>query len=197
MKMFKSIFKGLFISLIFMAVTGFMVFFDLKDRVANGRDCVSWPTTQGEILKSKVKHETDSDGHGYYAPYVWYKYFVNGKVYGSNVMSFSAGRHHTENDAKNIIANYPVGHKMDVYYNPRHPKTATLKTGIDTPTKIAYYAISAAFCIASLIFMFLILKLVLAVAFAIRSKKPNVKNIGLSHSQSGANLKIQDDGFDM
>ena len=156
-------FVKFFVAAMFIAVPSLMLHADLNARIEQGRDSVNWSNTQGEILKSKVKKHTTSKGQLVYEPYVWYKYFVNGKVYGSRVMQFSVenSNEKTEKKAKNYVLTHPVGHKMPVYYNPTNPKQATLKTGIDTVTQAIYYALNIARAVAFGFLLFFIVQIAL------------------------------------
>lgn len=88
----------------------------------------SWPTTSGEILSSNVREDTDEDGTSYFGD-VTYSYAVDDFRYTSDNVSF--GQYGGSRDhAEEIVARYPVGSGVTVYYDPEDVKTAVLEPGI-------------------------------------------------------------------
>ena len=90
----------------------------------------SWPYTEGEVVSSHVKSRRDSDGDTSYSAAVRYEYEVNGTAYVSRTISFGRKLYFGRSSAADVVAMYPVGEKVIVYYDPNHPKIATLEPGI-------------------------------------------------------------------
>jgi hypothetical protein len=90
----------------------------------------SWPFTEGEIISSHVKSRHGSDGGTSYSAAVRYEYEVDGATYVSRTISFGSKLYFGRSSAQDVVAMYPAGEKVTVYYNPNHPKIATLEPGI-------------------------------------------------------------------
>ncbi|WP_162459019.1 DUF3137 domain-containing protein [Desulfosarcina ovata] len=91
----------------------------------------SWPTVSGSIIQSEIKKRTSTSGEGTNKkktvkeyPNVTYQYLIDGKTYKSGKLSFSS-----TGNAKQVVARYPVGKRVPVYYNPEKPKQAVLIPG--------------------------------------------------------------------
>ncbi len=94
----------------------------------NARVSESWPTTDGQILSSNVREDRDEDGTSYFGD-VTFGYFVDDISYTSDTVSF--GQYGGERDhAEEIVARYPAGSGVTVYYDPADPETAVLEPGV-------------------------------------------------------------------
>lgn len=96
----------------------------------------NWPQADCEILKSKVKINSDSDGNSY-KPIVEYKYNVDGVKYHGDSPTFediSA----SQKWAQGIINKYKVGSTVKCFYDPEHPGTSVL----DPTFPWSFYAMS-------------------------------------------------------
>ena len=96
----------------------------------------SWPTTQGQVMLSKVveqqEREEDDDGETRvditYRPEIRFVYRVGDTNYSSETwkpggdVSFGAAKR-----AELIVARYPAGQSVTVHYDPAHPDTAVLE----------------------------------------------------------------------
>lgn len=94
----------------------------------NARVSESWPTTSGEILSSSVRVDDDEDGTSYFGD-VTFRYAVADLPYTSDTVSFGqygSNRSHAEE----IVAKYPVGSQVTVYYDPNDAGTAVLEPGV-------------------------------------------------------------------
>lgn len=90
----------------------------------------TWQNTSGTVKRSElsISHDTDSDGTSSttYAANVVYNYQVNELSYKNDALSFgkvSAGRRKAEKK----LAQYPVGSRLTVYYDPKDPAKAVLE----------------------------------------------------------------------
>ncbi len=100
----------------------------------------NWPTQQGQILISTID-TTFSSGGGdsvtsstSYHPVVVYAYTVDAVRYEGKRITF--GDHATEENkrAQDIIAEYPTGSIIEVFYKPQSPSTSVLIPGISNDT---------------------------------------------------------------
>ena len=94
----------------------------------NARVSESWPTTTGEILSSNIRIDDDDEGTSYFGD-VTFRYVVADLPYTSDNVSFGqygGNRSHAEE----IVAKYPVGSQVTVYYDPNEVETAVLEPGV-------------------------------------------------------------------
>lgn len=95
-----------------------------------------WPTTEGTVVYSDTtSHLNQNQGKRSYSADVRYEYEVAGTEYTSSNISFqheTSGSHRDEIQA--IVARYPKGKRVTVYYKPERPKTAVLEPGADSPS---------------------------------------------------------------
>jgi hypothetical protein len=86
-----------------------------------------WPVVSGTVQSSSKEDVTIT---GDYASYtfeksaMFYRYEVDGKQYIVREQHLDK----TNGQLKQILAQYPVGMKVNVFYNPRKPRESTLKT---------------------------------------------------------------------
>src|SRR5262245_18265899 len=84
-------------------------------------------TTTGEIVASRVERHSDSDGTSYGVK-VEYRFSVarqerRGEFNGLGELTIGS------EGASRIVAQYPPGRRVTVYYNPRDPSQSTLRPG--------------------------------------------------------------------
>jgi hypothetical protein len=84
----------------------------------NANASLSWSTTEGTITRSG-KYESEPD--------ISYDYTVEGKKYTGRTCQY--GALHTSERTKKIVAQYPVGAVVKVYYSPQSPEKSVLIPG--------------------------------------------------------------------
>ncbi|MEN8241152.1 MAG: DUF3592 domain-containing protein, partial [Chloroflexota bacterium] len=86
----------------------------------------SWPSTPGEVIKSRV--QVRGGDHTTVSPYIMYNYQVGGMDFSGT--QIRAGeqfyKSHTSQQSYDMVDKYPVGAKVTVYYNPKDPTQAAL-----------------------------------------------------------------------
>lgn len=92
-----------------------------------------WPTVTGTIVSSELESETDRhDGKPMtmYGAAIRYSYQVGGKSYESDSIQLG-GTSETSRpgEFERMVARYPKGKSVKVYYDPDDPATATLEPG--------------------------------------------------------------------
>ena len=109
----------------------------------NGRRSPSWPRVNGVIEESSVQYDDDS------APYpaVRYKYYIDGIPYHCDRIQYEA-RSCTSEVAERLVAKYPIGKSILVYYRDDDPETAVLEPGVSAVTGIIVMILLAGFHIA-------------------------------------------------
>ncbi len=94
----------------------------------------SWPATEGEIVHSKVQRfsrRTGSEGN----TWTWrihYEYVLNGTRHKGWRAYY--GSEPTLGVARNIVARFPAGAAVKVYYYPKQPGTSVLIPGFNRYT---------------------------------------------------------------
>lgn len=90
-------------------------------------DAVSkWPTTLGTVQNSilETRHSSESGSVDY--PMVRYSYQVAGQTYQGN--RIAPGMEVGGSGAGKVVARYPAGAQVMVFYNPQKPSEAVLET---------------------------------------------------------------------
>jgi hypothetical protein len=96
-----------------------------------------FPATTGRVIASYVEEDSHQNKdrtkppHVFYRPIIRYQYEVGGKIYREGCCRF--GRNNSDSDpgpARRLVAEFPVGREMPVYYDPDQPENAVLKPGI-------------------------------------------------------------------
>jgi hypothetical protein len=84
----------------------------------------NWPSVGGTVTLSTLREYEESDGYVTY-PDVMYSYQVGGYTYqGSRI---APGQAVGGSGARKVIARYPVGSQVTVFYNPQNPTEAVLE----------------------------------------------------------------------
>lgn len=192
---------GFGLSLFIFGVILFYIYFNVSLDTQKQK---SWLETDGIILKSSVKAQTldfTTDNRNKkkyntkkvkktiteYYPDMTYSYSVNGKKYSSSQLGGFNRKNKANLNPRSIssveavIAKYPVGKKIKVFYNPDNPKEAVKDKQL-TPS-IIILAFGSFFFLLSFLIMFIGKKLLMALFTMILSsnnfgmKIYNAKNI--------------------
>ena len=89
---------------------------------------VNWPSVSGMVTDAHMSSSSDNDGTTYSAK-ISYSYQVNGQVYGGSRVSFGDVSTSNSGDAQKVLARYPTGATVSVYYNPAAPSQTVLEPG--------------------------------------------------------------------
>ena len=84
-----------------------------------------WPSTMGTVLASTIEWRSSSEGGSTAYPVVQYSYQVNGRAYQS--YKLAPGPEVGGTGAKKIVARYPAGAQVMVFYDPQNPSEAVLE----------------------------------------------------------------------
>jgi len=98
------------------------VIFFMRRRMAT---VSQWPSTMGTVMMSRVESRSSSDGYTDY-PVVQYSYQVGGQAYQS--YKLAPGPEVGGTGAGKVVARYPAGAQVMVFYNPQNPSEAVLET---------------------------------------------------------------------
>jgi len=83
-----------------------------------------WPSTMGTVLMSTIESRSSDDGYTDY-PVVQYSYNINGQMYQG--MKLAPGPEMGGSGARKVVARYPAGAQVMVFYNPQNPSDAVLE----------------------------------------------------------------------
>ena len=86
----------------------------------------SWSSTLGTVIMSTIQIKRTSRSRSE-IPVVVYQYQVNGKAYQIIRAGDQFGTIRVMGQAQAIIARYPVGAQVMVYYNPANPQESALE----------------------------------------------------------------------
>ena len=85
----------------------------------------SWPSTMGTVLMSNLESRHSSEGGWTNYPVVQYSYQAGGQAYqGSRI---ALGLEVGGSGAGKVVARYPAGAQVMVFYNPQNPSDAVLE----------------------------------------------------------------------
>jgi hypothetical protein len=83
----------------------------------------AWPSVQGMIIESEVVPNNSSTE---YLARILYRYEVGGLTYESRQITYT-GTPVSLPGVRSIVARYPIGHSVSVFYDPHSPKSAVLE----------------------------------------------------------------------
>ena len=84
-----------------------------------------WPSTMGTVLMSNLEARHSSEGGWTNYPVVQYSYQAGGQAYqGSRI---APGPEVGGSGAGKVVARYPAGAQVMVFYNPQNPSDAVLE----------------------------------------------------------------------
>jgi hypothetical protein len=122
------------IIILVLAVLGLLLFFIYFRNLARARASEGWPAVQGTITESWVDESitTEDDGSvsSRYTPRVRYRYSVMGKEFQGERIAFGPGISGNRSSAEKVLARYPKGSAVLVYYNQEKPDDAVLERSI-------------------------------------------------------------------
>ncbi|MBL7755563.1 MAG: DUF3592 domain-containing protein [Chitinophagaceae bacterium] len=91
----------------------------------------NWPFTEGIIVDSDLTKSRDNDGQISYRPEIVFEYKLGNKNYKSNkIDAFINYTSSTSSRALKLINRYPIGTKINVYYDPKMPSFGILEPGL-------------------------------------------------------------------
>lgn len=85
----------------------------------------TWPSTMGTVINSFLEQRSSSEGGTTDYPVVQYSYQVAGQTYQSSKRA--PGMEVGGTGARGVVARYPVGAQVMVFYDPQKPSDAVLE----------------------------------------------------------------------
>ena len=92
-----------------------------------------WPTVTGTIVSSELESKTEDHSRKpirTYGAAIRYAYEVDGKAYESDQIQLGGTSETSQpGEFERMVARYPEGMRVTVYYDPDDPATATIEPG--------------------------------------------------------------------
>lgn len=88
-----------------------------------------WPAVSGTIIGAEIRVTPDSDQRSFYEAVVRYAYTVQGWRYEASQADMTLVSS-SRDLAQAVIARYPVGSSVSVYYDPQEPQRALIDRSI-------------------------------------------------------------------
>jgi hypothetical protein len=85
-----------------------------------------WPSTMGTVTASSIEQRHSSDSGWVDYPVIQYSYQVGAQPYQG--MKLAPGPDVGGSGARKVVARYPAGAQVMVFYNPQNPSEAVLET---------------------------------------------------------------------
>jgi len=111
---------------ILFSIIGFFLVITESSEISTGLIRQSWPTAKATVV------ETSIIGERAYSPEITCEYNVAGKKYThkTDLQTPGFGRKKSrQQTSRIIIAQYPVGTEINIYYNPDNPEESFVRTG--------------------------------------------------------------------
>lgn len=112
---------------------GFLTFMDISmfPRLAKQIRAREFPTVNGQVTRSEVITAPRSKGQKSYREAISYAYVVDGHEYASDRPGLGGIRiGNGRRQAEALVAQYPVGKELTVYYDPAVPGDGVLRPGV-------------------------------------------------------------------
>ena len=145
------------ISPIFLSAAGLAALwggFELRDRAQR---MTAWPSVRGRVTGSTlVPDDTPmEDGSTAYYPQISYEYVVGGHEYRGQRRSLVnvGGSGLNRGMGERVLARYPVGSEVVVFYDPQDPKEAILERPDPVAGPTFLFALGAALLVAGPVWM--------------------------------------------
>ena len=96
-----------------------------------------WPAAEGRIISSRIflsSHREIGGGKSgarstTYSVQVRYSYEVDDQTFEGSRLSYGEEGHSNRSEAQKVLARYPQGKEVEVYYDPMDPKRSVLVRG--------------------------------------------------------------------
>jgi hypothetical protein len=176
---------------VFLLIGGGVAFYFGKPILDKAKASESWPTVQGQVIKSELESHHDKKKTTYSA-LVIYKFEADGEDYEGDEVWFGQYSSSDRSAMQKLVKEYPVGKDVTVYYSPDDPTQAVLQPGAFTSSYMVYGIGLLFFGIGCLLVIIPLLKLVFLTAAVVTSPADSFVGGG---SASGADT-FGDAGFD-
>ncbi len=90
------------------------------------------PSVEGRVVSSEVTHDSEQVSgqlSWFYTPRIVYEYHVDGERYENSRIAFVEVRDNRPGPAQEKARRFPVGARVEVFYDPSNPQEAVLDRG--------------------------------------------------------------------
>jgi hypothetical protein len=101
----------------------------------------TWPSAPGSIVESELRSRRRGNRRIYY-PHIVYQYNVMGQTYTGK--RISPGPESGSSRARELVAKYPPGAPVTVYYDPQNPSDAALERDFSKTMPRLWFSLIAA-----------------------------------------------------
>jgi hypothetical protein len=117
-----------------------------------------WPAVQGEVRSSSVLRVRSlaglsSEGR-YYRPEIVYAFKVGGTEYTGVRRTLFAIQFGGPDYPAKVVARYPVGQRVMIYYDPRNPRHSIMSRESALPLAASVALVGTGFCAATIRWFF-------------------------------------------
>ena len=117
---------------LFAFVLGALLFWQAWRRQQKVKASMSWPYVPGRVIAASVRQvvergDAQTRDITNYVPFVQYEYQVGGQNYQGNRLAFQEKGYNSHKKAFKLVAAYPAGNPVSVYYDPANPQNAVLE----------------------------------------------------------------------
>jgi hypothetical protein len=95
------------------------------------RDNTDWQQVEGVIVSSQMGRTTYENGDESWQPAVTYQYVAANRQLTGETIQSGANSYNDRARAEEVLARYPVGQPVVVYYDPVDPERAVLEKGVN------------------------------------------------------------------
>lgn len=142
----------LIIAVALLGFGGFFTWFGLG--VLNRAErSTQWPFVAGVVTSSEVRSELDDKQKEMFWAAVSYSFELEGRKREGSTISFGDYRSSSRREFEAVVARYPVGKEVKVFYDPAAPETNVLEPGVTWGARIPLI-IGGIFLALGLIFFF-------------------------------------------
>ncbi len=120
----------------------------------------TWPSASGTVVESELRSRRRNSRRIYY-PHIVYSYNVMGQAYTGK--DIGPGKYSGTTTAREIVAKYPSGAPVEVYYDPQNPSEAVLETDVSKTmprlwASLVIANLTLCMCVALPLFLFVFSK---------------------------------------
>lgn len=120
-----------FLIIILIIISAIFIFLYTKKEHNLQKESVNWPTTEAVVSSSNVRRDWDKNNGAPKTTYwfeISYNYEIEGKTYLGKRYTFQGGpSFNTKSLADALLAEFPIGKKITIYYQPDNPQEAVIK----------------------------------------------------------------------
>lgn len=129
MKSYPTIARVVYLLTALLSLLGLIIMTVGLYRVYLSFRTAAWPTTEAQIIESRVVPVPVKNGYRY-RPVIKYRYTVNGVEYTGALIRFNNFDHDNEQEAAQVVAGFPIGRKVALSFQGDNPKISVLEPGL-------------------------------------------------------------------